>query len=380
MIPFPDRFSTVETPTPNMSSPSVPPSDIASPAAIQPSTYFAPVSTQNNLEQSYNAHVTPSSTHATAPQTMGAVYPGSDRTSSALTTTSPPPHSPDPNSILQSTFTEVLNTPGQLQRLLAALGSAQSQPTYPISDPQPPPQPDPNSQLMAVGPHSPYDFGHGFTSDVEHAPLLSSTADDTSMAHIDPLADNADRIHGNYQDTAEIEKDVNALHTSINSLIESLGLDPNILSSGPTHDPGAGVGVEDPGMNLSSAIDDTGIGSQDIDFDSLWSQFAPDGNEHTDYQEFTDRLNNDPTATAADVSQLPPTAFLDEINSPSEGTASPTTTFHHTSPEVTRPTTTTKSKKRKSDTAGMNELGDHTKSTKTGSTTNSPGSRGKRKR
>src|ERR1700733_13386050 len=53
------------------------------------------------------------------------------------------------------------------------------------------------------------------------------------LASYDSLTEDHNRLQKTYRDAAEIEQDVNALHTSINSLIESLGLEPGVMD--PSH-------------------------------------------------------------------------------------------------------------------------------------------------
>jgi hypothetical protein len=67
-------------------------------------------------------------------------------------------------------------------------------------------------------------------------PLLSSAIDNSSelssASSFEPiLAENDSRMQKAYRDTTEINQDVDSISTSINSLIESLGLDPALLAS-----------------------------------------------------------------------------------------------------------------------------------------------------
>jgi hypothetical protein len=249
---------------------------------------------------------------------------------------------------------------------------------FPLPDPTPPPptQPPSDSQLTTFD--TGYDFMRHFNSDINlgHFPqshagttpnsasLLPVHADDT-LPHLDPLIDSSDRLHKTYKDTEDINKDVDALHTSIHSFIESLGLDPSLINGpdpGPDH--AQQQNQQENSMDVMNALqqpqhqDPVVSTAPEFDFDTLWSQIAPINDESAaaaDYnQVFADSIHSvvdpsslhdrqlgDSIAAAADRF-----AMLDEVASAaSDGTASPST-----------PSTTTKStrrRKRKSDVVEM---------------------------
>jgi hypothetical protein len=167
---------------------------------------------------------------------------------------------------LQTVFNQALSNPVQMQRLLAALGS---QPfPYSSYDPQSS-SPATESQLAAFAPH--YDLTRNLTSGSDFPPFPQSSAllpSNFEDSHLEPLLSSSDRLHQTYKDAGDVNKDVDALHSSLNSLIESLGLDPAMVNSQNsvpiTHD-----NVQIPNDPVSMA--------QDYDFDSLWSQITTDG-------------------------------------------------------------------------------------------------------
>jgi hypothetical protein len=139
-----------------------------------------------------------------------------------------------PDQIMQNAFTSLLNNPTQLQRVLAAL---QSQ--MPVSMP-----PDPgseNTQISREGVSPPPLFNYrppidgqlspGSTLSLLSAashPTLSSGDDSTAL---NALAQSSSQLQKSYKDAAEVEADVNTLQGHIDSLIESLGLDPTMTAA-----------------------------------------------------------------------------------------------------------------------------------------------------
>lgn len=137
-----------------------------------------------------------------------------------------------------------------MQKLMQALATQQSYPVANLQDPSHPPvppatttlpepatgNPASSQQVMMYDPN-PYDFSRFHLADNNAAgPMLSALGsplrrdeDDTSTTALEPLLDNAARLQKSYQDTADIESDVDALQMSINTLIEGLGLDPTAL-------------------------------------------------------------------------------------------------------------------------------------------------------
>jgi heat shock transcription factor len=305
-----------------------------------------------------------------------------------LTTTSPRSQSPDP--MLQAAFAQMLQSPGQMQRLLAALAS---QSMNPMPEPPPPPgMQQPSQQLQHYGP--PIDYSGGYNPDQFHQqynpasslplPVISSPLHQSDeLASYDRLAEDHNHLQKTYRDAAEIEEDVNALHSSLNSLIESLGLDPNVMDSSShgqdaAHLQQQAVNPHDTVMSSGGLGGDTQDSSaQDFDFDQFLTDLSRHGDEHTDYTQFADKLDsstrNDGSTPINDPSPEQLTAFLDEVQSTSDGTVSPVAGFRHDSPQ----SNTKRGSKRKSEVAGI-PAEEH--STGRRMKLSSPGTKSKRKR
>jgi heat shock transcription factor len=217
-------------------------------------------------------------------------------------------------------------------------------------------------------------------------PIVSSPLHRSGeLASYDSLTEDNNRLQKTYRDAAEIEEDVNALHTSINSLIESLGLDPNgieVSSHGQDTQmqEQSAVNPHDTVMSSNGLSGDTqgDLSGQDFDFDQFLTDLSRHGDENADYTQFAEKLDstvrNDGSTPINDPSAEQLTAFLDEVQSTSDGTVSPVASFTRASPE----SNPKRGSKRKSEVAGI-PAEEHS----TGKRTNkqlSPGTKSKRKR
>jgi hypothetical protein len=310
--------------------------------------------------------------------------------SSQLTTTSPRSQSPDP--MLQAAFAQMLQSPGQMQRLLSALAS---QSMNPMPEPPPPPGTQQSSQQLQQY-DAPIDYSGMYNPDQLNPqydptlsiplPIMSSPLHRSGeLASYDSLAEDNNRLQKTYRDAAEIEEDVDALHTSINSLIESLGLDPNVMEV-PSHSQNtqmqeqSAVNPHDTVMSSNGLGGDTqgDLSGQDFDFDQFLTDLSRHGDENADYTQFAEKLDstvrNDGSTPINDPSPEQLTAFLDEVQSTSDGTVSPVAGFTRASPELNPK----RGSKRKSEVAGI-PAEEHS----TGKRINkqsSPGTKSKRKR
>jgi hypothetical protein len=299
---------------------------------------------------------------------------------------------------MQAAFQEIFNSPGQMQRLYAAFSS---QPTFPISETGA----DHNQATSQLTSYDPFhDPSRMFQDESSSSDLLNNRFSAMDMSKSldaitphDPLVQGTVRLHKSSKDAQDIDNHVNALNTSINSLIESLGLEPTLLNSGsntvlptsssssssassslaldPTTTTAVGGGV-DPVVESSSVVnpiigsalaaganDDIGI-TPELDYNAFLNEFSG----ATDYGD-----------------QLDSTAFLDEVNSVDDGaTPAPSlrgespsvpTTIAATTPVSRSPTST--GRKRKSDVMELDL--DHTK-TMPAPTANNLGSTTKTKR
>lgn len=126
------------------------------------------------------------------------------------------------------------------------------------------------------------------------------------------LQQQGDRLQKTYKTTAEINDDVDELQTNIQSLIQSLGIDPTTLDSGlPPADTATGVG----GGGVTSAPPPTGdvdmfppinIGTgQDFDFDSFLMDMPRANEDDGDLDKLAETLD-------------PSTAFVPKGSDPSK--------------------------------------------------------------
>jgi heat shock transcription factor len=250
---------------------------------------------------------------------------------------------------LQTVFNQALSNPAQLQRLLAALGS---QP-FPYSnyDAQSS-SPATESQLAPFAPH--YDLARNFPPSSNFSPFPQPSALPTIFedSHLEPLVASSNHLHQAYKDATDVNKDVDALHSSLNSLIESIGLDPAMLNA-----PNPANSVPTTQDNVQVPHEPVSM-TPDYDFDSLWSQITTDGATDLPH-DFTvgqgtaeDLLERSLTDAATEHF-----AFLDDAVS-SSGPIMPQTTL----PNENSPAQGGNRKKRKSDAS-------ETESSKTNSNT-----------
>lgn len=255
------------------------------------------------------------------------------------------------DALLQAAFTQMLQSPTQMQRLLQSLASQGINPVAEagLQSQMPPPEQYQQQQYaQEMQPYGPQQIDYSrfentptqasfpqFTQSQQsnqqqqplstqnsqpQAPLISPPID----LNLSPFIDNETRLQKTYRDAAEIEEDVNALHTSINSLIESLGLDPGVMQSSSSQAP-EGTQVVNP-----SDMEGTGTDPmvQDFDFDAFLTDLTKNGDVNPDYSQFADKLppssNTEPGPSLGQQEQF--STLLDEVNSVhsnSEGPASP---------------------------------------------------------
>ena len=267
------------------------------------------------------------------------------------TTTAPTTTQTNNDHIVQAALTSVLNSPTQMQKLLAALAAQTITPEAFSSASQPhfqqhliAPSPynnNPQQDTPPINPGSGNVYPNGTAS-----PRLPPTFDYTAANALSPftlsllggpsdpdpftLQQQDDRLQKSYKTTAEINDDVDDLQTNIQSLIQSLGIDPTTLDSGvPPADPATGVG----GGGGTSAPLPTGdvdmfppvnIGAgQDFDFDSFLMDMPRANEDDGDLDKLAERL--DPSTAfvpkGSDQSKIgnPSSeqlhAFLDEVAS-----------------------------------------------------------------
>ena len=268
------------------------------------------------------------------------------------TTTTTPPLQANNDHIVQAALTSVLNSPTQMQKLLAALAaqslspevfSAAAQPhpqqhliapspynnnvpQYPPSiNPPPPPNIHPNA---TASPRLPATFDYAAANALSPftLSLLGAPSDPDPFA----LQQQDDRLQKSYKNTAEINDDVDELQTNIQSLIQSLGIDPTTLDSVmPPAEAAIGVGG---GGDTSAPLPAGDVdmfppvhmgSSQDFDFDAFLMDMPRANEDDGDLDKLAERL--DPSTVvvpkASDVSKIGSAsseqlhAFLDEVAS-----------------------------------------------------------------
>jgi len=221
--------------------------------------------------------------------------------------------------------------PFQLQQLLASLASQTI--TDPSSSSSVPDNINPSaaSTLTQYQP-SVFDFS-------QPSPIISSD-DLISFNQYDPQppgnAKNSviapgqqhePMVQRQWQETEDIDKDVNAINTTINSFIETFGLDPTLLEGVDHNESSPALGSSNGGNNSTMAPSNS-----DFDFDMFLNNLAgsgqPGSNIGMDYGSI---------AASSGVGDLTNTSFLDEVLTPatsSDMTASPVQSLRQVSPEI----------------------------------------------
>ncbi|KAF8498344.1 hypothetical protein JB92DRAFT_2984747 [Gautieria morchelliformis] len=236
-----DRFATIETPgspvpSPGPSTPKQKPSYLPS-AASSPQAFPSQIAntTPDPINPSAAYPFLPSVHNQLSTDISQDIIPDFPLSSDASSSILGPNTQPD--QMMQNAFTSLLDNPSQLQRVLAAL---QSQ--MPVSMP-PDPGPD-NTRLSreAMSPPPSYNFRpppDGQLSPGSTLSLLSavpnmgglslSSGDDPTA--LNALAQGSNQLQKSYKDAAEVEADVNTLQGHIDSLIQSLNLEPSMAAA-----------------------------------------------------------------------------------------------------------------------------------------------------
>nr|VWP00202.1 Elongator complex protein 3 (EC [Ganoderma boninense] len=153
----------------------------------------------------------------------------------------PPPPSSSQDAVWQAAIQHMMSSPGQLQRLMQAFVAQQ-----PIAGLHPE-NVAPHTSASAVQAYDPtqQDFSRWFN--VPNSPIPSAPSpaappilaplhtDDHSQLQL--LLDDQQRLQKSYRDAAEIDADMDMLQTSINSLIQNLGIDPTSIAAHPPEEP-----------------------------------------------------------------------------------------------------------------------------------------------
>lgn len=264
--------------------------------------------------------------------TNGASSPPSPKLNANGLVTAQPQNGVD--AVWQVALQHLLSSPTQFQRLMQSIANQQHLPTAPPADPTPvPPQPsqqvttyDPNQANLwfnlTASPNLP-----SASSALLPPPLLAHTDDGTGgELALPPLLENSGTLEKGYRDAAEIDADMDRLQSTIDSLIQNLGMDPSAIPSAagddhvPAHSATAdghdGAQSFEP-MDLSDGLHH---GGHDDLLDSLLMQISdPTCVPALDYPDITDhydpstRIGNGTTVADASPEQL--AAFLDDTAS-----------------------------------------------------------------
>ena len=227
----PDRFASVTTPNTSASTPSIvetiPPSEAYSPAAdsLSDQAKSPPLRPSQIISRTNSA--------SPAPRLIGAAAPNPISNPPTL----PPMNGQNaPDAVMwQAALQQMMSNPAQFQRIMQAF--ANQQPPIPnLTTPSEPPPPS-NLSHSAVAAYDPTqtDYARWFnstpsSSTTAQQPLLAPVPTDESPP-IQLLLDESNRLQKSYRDATEIDADMDMLQSSINSLIQNLGIDPSTLAS-----------------------------------------------------------------------------------------------------------------------------------------------------
>ena len=176
--------------------------------------------------------------------------------------------SPTQDQIMQAAFQQLMQSPGQVQRLMHLLsGSTNGSTSAPTQSGTwtPPISVDlPQLSQLAL-----YDGGSGGSGSVG---ALTFDHEDSIGPSPSQFAEEEARLARTYHDAGDIDADVNALQANINALIENMGLDSAPLAAPHPHPP------PHPPHSLSSAVGGEEAPSTpagvDFDFDAFLTAFA----------------------------------------------------------------------------------------------------------
>ncbi|KDQ61293.1 hypothetical protein JAAARDRAFT_67635 [Jaapia argillacea MUCL 33604] len=358
----------------------------AAPATTPSTSYAAPSQPIHNTPTTASTSAfppPPHQPHPTYPPNNAEPTLSPSALNSLTTTTSNGLQSQD--SVMNAAFQQMLNSPSQMQRLLQAFANQNAFPFQtPSPDPQhvaphyPPPHYDPSpSHSFGLRPeNTPTSTQQPQTQPLQlYSPTKSlSTTLGGELPNLQPLGETSDRLAKTYQDAAEIDADVDALQHSIYTLIENLGLDPNLIQTQnqesvnhhlPSHPPTApSTSMSNPNQPVEPPHPDPTAGlsmpnsfieshadpaAQDFDFDAFLTEFSHhEGGE--DYGEFAEKFaNHAASGSTQNPSTEQLTAFLDEVASNASDGASPQ--IPSVPPHPSSPEQSSKARKRKSDVA-----------------------------
>lgn len=356
-----DRYATIESAdTPTTSSPStvesIAPSEAFSPSSASSPDKMdtPPVRPSEILSRSSSSSSVPRISSASASNPFQNASLNGQAPSSG---NAAGPNATD--ALWQAAIQHMMQSPAQFQRIMQAFAS-QQQPYANIA---------PDSMRGNTSALSPYDAGQA-----DYGRWLNQTVAPSSAAPIPPphlppvddspmqlLIDESNQLQKSYHNASEINADMDMLQTSINSLIQDLGIDPGSLSQTPDDHGvphvngmngattnGGGFHASMPhnaftngvnGMGVLNGMGELGVGDNsqpDFLLDSLLSQIGDaahangglggsggglgGGDVTMDYRDVTDNYDHSARidgTSIEDASTEQLTAFLDEASSAS---------------------------------------------------------------
>ncbi|KAI9453350.1 hypothetical protein F5148DRAFT_478887 [Russula earlei] len=183
-------------------------------------------------------------------------------------TISPPSSSPTQDQIMQAAFQQLIQSPGQVQRIMQLLSSSSSHGSTPIPTPITGPAqsgswtPPTSLDLPQLAQLALYDNGIGGS----YNNVLTFDNKDTIGSDTMHLTEDEAHLARTYRDASEIDADVDVLQANINALIEDMGLDgvalatPSAISTDPPLPSSAGMPAEQT--------------AADFDFEAFLTAFA----------------------------------------------------------------------------------------------------------
>ncbi|KAI0723858.1 hypothetical protein C8T65DRAFT_90794 [Cerioporus squamosus] len=236
--PYSDHFASIETPDATVTTPSglesIAPSEAFSPVSDVPPDKSPPIRPSQILSRTNSAASTAQLTNGTSPLT-NAPSPLTNVPPSSPAQTPPASNLPNPGNVdamWQAAIQHMMSSPGQFQKMMQAFANQQ-----PVANMATPADAMHNnaSAIAAYEPNG-NDYARWFTPSVPSTsaaamsqPLLASVHPD-EHSQLQLLLDENNRLQKSYRDATEIDADMDMLQSSINSLIQNLGIDPTSLS------------------------------------------------------------------------------------------------------------------------------------------------------
>lgn len=225
----------------------------------------------------------------------------------------------------------ILNSPTQLQRLMAALSSQQNLPV-----PQPT-EMSPDFNTISPSYLSSHQTAvNNITNDsIPFQPTVDSTSVNQNpflaLAHSDDdfssswgsFLENNDQLQKCYKDAKDVSAEVDAVQASIDSFIENLGISPEIINDyhgqiGDHLDHNTSDFIS-PNINFEG--EQMKPPGSDIDFESFLTQFDNDSIDPDTLDDFSQHYGKTSQSENVNTVQHGIGAFLDEVTSQSDASS-----------------------------------------------------------